>query len=354
MKLPRFFRFREESAPIDLDLAVAREPRMARFRAALARRVGDEAADNLVFDMLTVALRELGDHFDAMKRKDLERLTELRNRLDDLYHDLRGAAPGEFARKLEAAGPEIDQLYRNLDHVLAALAAKPGDLLEGPANVAADLRALIKAATPSPLPGVVRSIFDDFAVDERGTARIARKQFEVVGPHKAVGHFDEGTVVLEVHGGKYRVTTTDQEGFVHSFEEYDVLHTAYRRKPTTGGLVQAHHGVMDAMMAKAFGAFGYAKDDAPTIWLRDQVEGSPHKLASNNQNAKLDQRRPLNYENLRRWAVEDLALARTPDAKIAEYMGAMDAYFIKRIWPSLPKDEAALTALLGSWRPKHP
>ena len=151
------------------------------------------------------------------------------------------------------------------------------------------------------------------------------------------------------------VTVTEHDGTVHRFKELDVAHGRYDDLPLSSEVVQAHHACQNKMMEELFGDFGYRQGDPPTIWLRDSTSGSPHGIITHHLQKKSlaafrDDPDP-NYGKIRDVAVAELRAANVPEAKIREYLTAMDEYFDKYVVPNIPAAERA--RLMGVRKANH-
>ncbi len=105
-------------------------------------------------------------------------------------------------------------------------------------------------------------------------------------------------------------------------------------------------------MKQRFGKYGYNRDEAPAVWLRDSTGNSPHGIITHGiQNPQQSSRltaRP-SYGQIRKRAVADLKTAGVPDGAIAAYIEKVDQYFKDNILPNIPEAERA--KLLGDYTP---
>jgi hypothetical protein len=177
-----------------------------------------------------------------------------------------------------------------------------------------------------------------------------------------VKKYDTGWVEFTIEGGLYAVRSfakgaTEPE---LTFSEFDILNKPYREKPLSSRVMQAHHGLQDALMEKVFGRYGYDGAEAPTMWMRDSTGESPHGRVTNelqkpNEASRL--RDPdLSYAKIREWGIADLKRVGCPENKIEEYLGSIDKHFREKVLPRIEADvqSGRLTperaqALLGGW-----
>src|SRR5262249_18695670 len=149
----------------------------------------------------------------------------------------------------------------------------------------------------------------------------------------------KGVVEMKEVNGRIQVTSHPRGKGPVVFKEFDTLNDAYRNKPPSSRVMQAHHGCQNELMARLFGKRGYDGEEVPTIWLRDSTGASPHGIithAMQNANKQARLEAPdLTYGKIRDIAASDLKAAGAPDAAIHDYMKAIDAYFDANIRPKL-------------------
>lgn len=369
------FFFRRIACSIDPRRIAESDATFRRLRSRMVDELGIDPAraDRLLDDMLARALTRFGDQFVLGKSELLDQVVDLRDRLDTLYHqvlnfDRRSGAVSTL--RVDPSGRasiqeqlrQIDALYRELDDALERLGRPLESLL--------------------PAPGAARSIADDTAdeiarlIDDARQAgrlvrrpghghrdiglditqgRLSRRGFtEVPGSNGTAftrSFADGSTATFRMENGRYVVTTRDAGGVETTFREFDLLSTPYARRPFTTSLMQAHHGLQNSLMTTLFERFGYDGGAAPTIWLRNSRRGSPHGAITATQNSHGATRRTTltTLADIRRVAIEDLALTDMPHDMITAYIRAFDEYFEAAVLPQIPAADRA--RLLGAWRP---
>lgn len=366
------FSFRGHASSLDTRAIARSDPSLMRLRRTLVDEMGVAAsrADRLIDEMLLRALTRWGDDVVRGHSATLNRVVDLRERLDDLYDGVLAfnARTGTHAGKapLNRSGlrdqlGEIETLIKDLDIELAKLRRPVESLLPdntGMRDALADaLDEVAGAGRTARRPGHEhRDVLAD-TVREAGRrrSRLARKGFR---PHPSGQDrtfrrtfADGSTVDLTIEGGRYRVHTRDAAGVELHFNEYDVLLTPYARRPLTTSLMQAHHGLQNSLMTRLFREFGYNGEAAPTVWLRNSRRGSPHGSITAAQNAARSTRASskTTLAEIRRLAIKDLRQTHMPDEAIARYVRAFDTYFERNVLPNMSSADRA--RLLGGWTP---
>lgn len=346
--------------------------------SALRRRMINELdipegrANRILEDMLGRALLRHGEHLVAAKSALVDRIIALRGQLDTLYSSVLDFRPRSGAgRRIDAGTASLDEQLRQIDQAYAQLddrlteLGRPLHEIEPPPDVASDVPAVlnneVNASTVTSPTAPVRPITHDITPQgAAGRARIEAGRYRFTRGTAADGRTiytrtfaDGASVNFEVRNGQYRVETFDASGRrTASFGEYDILHSPYGRRPRTTAIMQAHHGLQNSLMNRLFRNYGYNGNAAPTIWLRDSRQGSPHGTITAIQNGQRSSRNVagLNYQQIRRWALDDLLRANMPRDRITEYLAAFDHYFESAVLPNIPA--ADRPALLGDWTPR--
>jgi hypothetical protein len=163
--------------------------------------------------------------------------------------------------------------------------------------------------------------------------------------------------LAEGPGGRlrFRVRKRGTHQWSKFYQEFEVFKEPYRDRPRSTEVMQAHHGCQSALMKEVFGG-RYDAGEAPTIWMRDSTSGSPHRIASDLQEARLGpvksastSKGKLTYEHVRAMAEQDLRSSgggRITDQQINEYLAAVDDFVIKKVLPGMPTSRARL--LIGN------
>lgn len=365
--------FRGVASAIDPRRIVRSDVTFQRLRRRMVDDMGMDGAraDRILDDMLARALTRFGDEFVLGKSKALDRVVQLRDRLDTLYHDalnFRGrSTPGGTQRvKADASVPdqvrEINRLYDELDAALdelgrpvEALRPSSGATRSVAERTADEIDAIIAAARGRDgfgrMPGHEHR---DIGLDIT-QGRLKRRGFvEVPGSDgkSFTRRFktDGSTATFTMENGAYKVTVRDAAGLETTFREFDLLSTPYARRPFTTSLMQAHHGLQNSLMTDLFSDFGYDGGAAPTIWLRNSRKGSPHGTITASQNSERAARKAglRTLAEIREVGIEDLARCDMPHDMITAYVRAFDEYFEAAVLPRIPADRRA--ALLGDWK----
>ncbi|MEQ8766303.1 MAG: hypothetical protein RL885_20480 [Planctomycetota bacterium] len=366
------FSFQGFASGLDPRRLVASDVSFQRLRRRMIEDLGLEPthADRVLDDVLARQLTRFGDQVVAGRSKLLGSVVELRDRLDGLYHDVlsferrSGPDTGRIERGASVSDQllEIDRLYREIDEKLDQLGRPLHELTPSDAatrNVAEqtrdDIRRIVDEAGDSGRlkrrPGHDhRDIGRDVT-----EGRLSRRRFQEVEGSNGTAFqrtfADGSTATFRVENGRYVVTTRDASGTETTFREYDLLTTPYARRPLTTSLMQAHHGLQNSLMTDLFGQFGYDGGAAPTIWLRNSRRGSPHGAITATQNSHRAVRRTslTTLSDIRRIAIEDLALTEMPHDLITAYIRAFDEYFEQAVLPKMSASDRA--RLLGNWQP---
>jgi len=355
--------------------SVARSDRaFMRLRRVMTEELGLSAtrADRLLDEMLLRALTRWGDDVIRGRSAVLDRVVDLRNRLDNLYHEIlsfnnrtgthsTARVPSSGRSSVRDQLREIDQLIQQLDAELATLGQPLENML--PSSTA---RRDVVAETSDEISRAGRSTrrpgheHRDVAADTvrevgRRRSRLARKGFVNHPPGQDTTFrrtFSDGSwAEFTIEGGRYRVRTRDASGVEIEFAEYDILRSPYASRPLTTSLMQAHHGMQNSLMTRLFSRFGYSGEAAPTIWLRNSRRGSPHGAITAVQNSTRSTRASsrTTLSDIRRWAIEDLRLTHMPEDRITQYLREFDEYFARTVLPQM--SAADRSRFLGDWRP---
>jgi hypothetical protein len=291
-------------------------------------------------NLLRAAFTDFADAFIAPKEAAIKRLFELQGEVLQVYDDVLRSRRREVQVDFKA----LHGKYREMQTLFTEL-AKPGLKIAsetGNANTKVAARAI--SIAPTSLPAGTTFI----PASSRLNTLIGRKGWTRLADGGMRAKLKKGTVEIRVKNDLLEVVSAQTGQPAVSFKEFDVL-PKYGSKPRSTRVMQAHHGVQDAVMARAFGKYGYDGQQAPTIWLRDSTEGSPHgiithKIQNPNKAVRLEDP-SLSYGKIRDWAVADLKAAGASDDAIRAYLKAMDDYFDKNILPKLPANRRA--ELLG-------
>lgn len=364
------FFFRRLASAIDPRRLVHSDATFQGLRRRMIEDLGFDPAhaDRILDDMLSRALTRFGDEFVTGRSLLLDRVVDLRQRLDGLYHQILNfdAAGGTRTTRIDPTGRgsindqlrAIERLYREIDEAFEQLGQPLDDLVPtttGRRNVAeetaAEIAQILDTAGPQTRPSGHGHRDVTLDVSE---GRLTDYGFEVVAGSNDTQFrriFSDGsTATFTIEHGRYVVTTRDASGLETTFREFDLLSTPYGRRPLTTGLIQAHHGCQNSLMNRLFGSFGYNGDAAPTSWMRNHATGSPHGVISARQRSNSSARSGMTrLSDIRRVAIEDLGLAGMPNDMITAYIRAFDEYFEAAVLPQL-RAKGRLD-LLGDWLP---
>lgn len=360
------FSFRGILSSLDLAHMASTEPTLVALRRRMVERLGmsEHQAARVTEAILGRALLRYGEHLVAGKGTIIDRVIDLRTRLDDAFEaafsfNPRAAGGGTSRAALDTNLHEISRLFDELDAELTRL-GRPMHEIDPPpgaGDTLAPLMAEIGAVPANPhFPHTTRRTpIHDTTPNEAGNVRIERGRYHF--ERQADGSFikifeDKASAVFRVENGRFRVEMFDPSGArIGEAAEYAVLHTPYGRRPRTTAMMQANHGYQNSTMTRLFQRFGYDGDAVPTIWMRDSRRGSPHGMVTAEQNAGKAVRNAsgVTLADIRRWTVADLRHSGMPDAQIAEYIRAIDNHFMTRVYPNIPANQR--TRLLGNWRP---
>lgn len=365
--------FRGVLSAIDLSTIARTEPTLVALHRRMVDQLGmtEAQAARVVENILGRALLRYGDHLVAGKGALVDRVITLRHALDDAYDTAFafGAATGTGTTRAAADARlrEIDRLLGELDDALEKL-GRPMEEIDPPpgaGDALSPLHAEVSgtAATPE-RPGTVRRDIEEDRLKGRDSAGRRSRTPRIEGgryrfTRNADGSYtktfeDGASATFHIEHGRYRVEMFDAAGVkIGEAHEFELLPTAYGRRPRTTALMQANHGYQNSTMTALFGGYGYNGDAVPTIWMRDSRHGSPHGLvtAAQNSGKTLRNLSGVTLLDIRRWTIADLRLAGMPDAQIAAYLASIDRYFVRSVLPNIPVSERL--ALLGrdSWPP---
>ncbi|KAG1713687.1 hypothetical protein GQR58_002155 [Nymphon striatum] len=269
------------------------------------RGIPPARARQIAEDMVGWAVLRHGDNLIAGRSAMIDRVIEIRTRLDDLYATVLNYDSPLVGTANRTSGPrdidtQLDQLaqaYRDLDaemtqlqlpfHTVPAALADtrlPRHLLDEIDNAP---RSSTSSQTPRPHADDTRMM-----VQPDGGLRVRLTGIRYYFVRQADGSYlrtftDGDTATLRMVNGWYQITTRSADGTQLSrFTEFDILHTPYGRKPRTSAVMQAHHGMQNSLMESLFSAYGYNKNSVPTMWLRNSRAGSPHGMITNAQHTR--------------------------------------------------------------------
>lgn len=307
--------------------------------------VAEARAKRTVNDLVRAALSDFGNSFVKGKSLLLDQILVARSAIHDFYGALM-SAKGE-PPKIEDVRAKFGELRKALQDV-----AKPADELAKEATAGDELAAEKKKLAeelPKTEPPKGAKV-----PQEAGTARLKKKLFRWIEAKKAwVKRYRTGHVEYRIANERYTVESYAKGSKTpdYTFSEYDTFPKPYKDKPLSSSVMQAHHGLQDALMEFLFGAtgrnrrlgLGYDGGEAPTIWLRNSTGESPHgRITHELQNPSQTNRMndpELSYAKIRDWGVADLKAIGCPENKIAEYLDAIDKHFADKI---LPRIQAAV------------
>jgi hypothetical protein len=360
------FSFRGILTSLDLAHMASTEPTLVALRRRMVDRLGmsEHQASRVTEAILGRALLRYGEHLIAGRGAIVDRVIDLRMRLDDAFEtafafNARTPGAGTSRATLDANLQEISRLFDQLDAEMTRL-GRPLHEIDPPPGTGDTLRPLLDEVGTVPANPAFphtqrRTPIHDTTPNASGTVRIesGRYRFTRQPDGSFLKTFDDGaTAVFRVENGRFRVEMFEKGGArIGEAAEYAVLHTPYGRRPRTTAMMQANHGYQNSTMTRLFERYGYDGDAVPTIWMRDSRRGSPHGMVTAEQNAGKAMRNAsgVTLADIRRWTVADLRHSGMPDAQIAEYIRAIDNHFMVRVYPNIPANRR--TALLGNWRP---
>lgn len=339
--------FAFEGKPIEVEELVGKVPELGELRGKLRDSylrepgVGADAAEararRTLDDLVRAAITDFGNAFVAGKTGLLDQILVLRSAIHDFYSammDAHGNPP-----KLDDVKAKFAELRKALKDVSTpaedlAAEQKPGDELQ------AEKKRITDELKPTPAPANAK------VPVSASTARLFKQGFRWVAEKGAwVKRYKTGHVEYEIGtDGLYKVKSFSKGATTPDavFSEFDTL-DAYKNKPLSSRIMQAHHGAQDALMNELFGAnsdrgdLGYRDGDAPAMWLRDSTGDSPHgrithELQNPNESARMKAR---SFADIRDIGVQDLKAIGAPQNKIDAYLDLLDGYFRDRILPRI-------------------
>lgn len=327
-------------------------------------KIPKERAPQILEAMMSRAVLRYGEHLIAGKTKLIDRIVELRNKLDDVYEAAftynakKASGIDASSAAIEGNLQEISQLFEQLDADLKKL-GQPWHEVDPPPGTGDVLSPLLDEiggtkAKPAFPDTPRRTTTHDTTPGPTGSVRIesGRYKFKLLkdGSYKKL-FTDKASAVFRIVGGKYVVDALDAAGRkIGQAIENTVLHTPYGRRFRTTALMQANHGYQNSIMTRLFKKFGYDGEAVPTIWMRNSRQGSPHGLVTAEQAARKSagQASGVTLEKIREWTIADLRHGGVPDVNIAEYLLAIDNHFMVRVYPNIPANQRK--ALLGNWK----
>lgn len=335
---------------------VGRVPELAELQGKLRDSylrepgTGADAADlraqRTLRELVRAALSDFGNAYVNAKSALLDQILVTRAAIHDFYvamMDARGNPP-----KIEDVRAKFGELRKALRDVATpaeelAPGQKPGEELAAERQrITEELKATPKAENAK-------------VPVSASTTRLFRKGFRWVADRLAwVKRYTTGYLEYEIGpDGLYKVRSFRKGSTVPDavFSEYDVVtdHTgkpvAYKDKPLSSSVMQAHHGLQDALMEDLFGAdsrwgidLGYNGKEAPTIWLRNSTGESPHGRVTHemqNPNQADRMKKVDSYAAVRDLGVRDLKAVGARQTKIDAYLDAIDAHFRDKILPRI-------------------
>lgn len=354
------------SSVIDVNLnpaALARRiPDFGSMRERLASRTQHDlgVVDSYLEGRLIQVVGHVGDVYLREISAHIDHIVSIR---DQLTRGVEAVVRGEGRIEGMSIG-DLQRLFTELDAVLTELRSteryvrelseqRTRELFEGSSRRREEDADPIRSVDPTtPPPGAAGVL--DASLTADATRSELGQQAQSVTFHddgRVTIEFTNDTVELSVNADgliEARVLRNGTER--HRFAEFDTLRR-HGSKPTSTRVMQSHHGLQDALMQTLFGDHGYNRNDPPTLWLRNSTSGSPHQLITHIQNHNQSTREAdpnLSYARIRELGIADLRAAGCPDAKIREFMAAMDSYFESTILPQIP--EADRPALVGSYQ----
>lgn len=381
--MPRLWRFMNVDTGFDVARAIEASVTLKRLKARLSHLHG-AAGGEMVEDMVAWVMRHAGDHYMAVRGRQIDKVLKLRLELEAIYKKVmhfgddapsKADLDGDFAR--------LAKKYKEIDAALAdaakplepfvlppaaqdELAKKFHDALSGSGRN--PLKAFAEQGTQSTPRPHAADFLDDKGLAPKevgysaGKSRAGGKGWQEDSKRPGVYQrtFSDGsTGELRVVNNKYELTSVQADGTSITIREEQVSIDPYARKVSTTSLLNAHHGVQSHPMKEVFGDFGYDPDAAPTIWLRNSRAGSPHgRITAIEGRTGLHPTEPgsrmtpgqvvkATYADMRRTAAAEMRTVGISDKAIREYLAAHDRYFIDRILPEMTEVERK--ALLGGW-----
>lgn len=386
--MARLFRFVQGAAAFNVTEAIAASPNLSRLRDQLTARFGRRGTD-MVEDLMVVVMRRAGDHYVAVRGAQIDRIMDIRTRIDGIYGGLMRRG-GDGTMDVDAELQRLLRDYAELDEAITdagspvesfrllpseqdALGARfRGELLEPDGTQRPRFREQESQTSGRVADEDFRDSAGRLPGDEGyafNQSRAYRKDWrpDPDNPSVFVNTFEDGSTarlrVDDVDGREILVVTSRQrDGTELTIREESVLVDPYSRKPRTTSLLNAHHGVQAAPMEARFGAFGYDRHAAPTIWLRNSRTGSPHgritaiegrtsepRFTEPGSRLTPEEMGSVTYEQMRRIAEREMRSVGVSEQAIRNYLTAHDAYFREHVFPRIP--ESQYGELLGSWRP---
>ena len=386
--MARLFRFVQGAAAFNITEAIAASPNLSRLRDQLTSRYGRRGAD-MVEDLRVVVMRRAGDHYVAVRGAQIDRIMDIRTRIDGIYSGLMRRG-GDGSVDVDAELQRLLRDYAELDEAITdarspvesfrllpseqdALGSRfRGELLEPDGTQRPRFREQESQAGGRMADEDFRDSAGRLPGDEGyafSQSRAYRKDWrpDPDNPSVFVNTFEDGSTarlrVEDVDGREILIVTSRQrDGTELTIREEAVLLDPYGRKPRTTSLLNAHHGVQAAPMEARFGSFGYDRHAAPTIWLRNSRTGSPHgritaiegrtsepRFTEPGSRLTPEEMGSVTYEQMRRIAEREMRSVGVSEQAIRNYLTAHDVYFREHVFPRIP--ESQYGDLLGSWRP---
>jgi hypothetical protein len=318
------------------------------------RAAAEREAAGALERLVRAALTDVGERFVAEKDSILGKILTVRREIHDslgaiLEKEGKAATPEAIGQKLK----DLRQLLKDVRERPEDTAAKKGATPEldgerpeetagkkGPTpELDAERRKVAEELAPTPKPTGAK------APVAAGAKRLTGKGFRWVEGVKAwVKRYATGRLEFTIEDGVFKVRSYAKGATTPEvFSEFDTLDKPYRDKPLSSRVMQAHHGLQDALMEKVFGKYGYDGGEAPTMWLRNSTGESPHgrithELQNPNQASRMKDP-DMSYAKIRELGVADLKSIGAPPEKIEAYLKAIDKHFREKI---LPKIDAAV------------
>jgi hypothetical protein len=306
---------------------------------AAAKRVGHRDPEGFAEGKLNEMMETVVAHLDrfvtvkGLKMRELSDLVgESLESLSDLFTGKNKKGAVEALKKSdERAAAIFKELGKDLE---TSLKEQVGD----------------RVSIPERLGMLKKKSKRKWSLEEGDVVEGGKKVKRVV---RAVKKLKEVEVELQEGPGgrlRFRVRKRGTKQWSEYYEEFDVLREAYSERPRSTEVMQAHHGCQSALMKEVFGGL-YDAGEAPTIWMRDSTSGSPHRIASDLQEARLGPvksasgpKNPLTYEKVRAMAESELRQAgggRITDKQVNDYLAAVDDFVRSKVLAKkkLPVDQ---------------
>lgn len=196
---------------------------------------------------------------------------------------------------------------------------------------------------PPPKPTIAR-----FPIDAETEDLLRRHGFTDYDAVTGTATRDNGlTKLSRAPDGRYRLTTT-VNGSPVTIEEYTIAPYKPGRTEAAENFFNAHHAIQDHWAETRLGKFGYDRNAAPCINLRNTRRGSPHRSITTRQGQRKATIETRTYVQERNEMLTDLRRAGVPDDVMERAGRECDEYF-RGLRDALadPAQRAEMDAILG-------